>query len=130
MQPRTHLLASTIAFALVASTGIGLLAQDKQVGGQTIAAEDMIVVQIHCNDLVKTDSTGAGETVSPGVTATGGSRGPEAGEVAGDPAGGATNVPTDSGSGGAGVTVGQNDAPQVDLAAITLENCKEAGLVN
>lgn len=104
-------------------------AEDVTVGGQTVAQDDMIVVQTHCNDLIKADGDDTGSATPQGFEASGGSTGPEAGQIAGDPAGDDGMPATGSGDGGAGSTLGAEDAPNVDLAAITLEACREAGLV-
>jgi|SRR5215217_817507 len=130
MLTRTRLFSYALASVLSAASVGATLAQDTQVGSQAVRQDDMIVVQIHCNDLLKSDSEGTGEEISPGVIASGGSRGPEAGEVGGDPAGNPQAPPTDSGTGGAGGTLGQDDAQSVELAAITLDDCRAAGLIN
>jgi len=117
------------AFAACSMT-VPAFAVDMQVGSQTVPSEEMIAVQVHCNDLVRAEETTSGAAGSPGVVASGGNTGPEGGQVSGDPAGSA-DVPAAVGEGGAaGSTVGQDDAPSVDLAAITIEDCKAAGLVS
>lgn len=118
-----------VGAVLVAFTGASL-AEDKLVGAQTVAEKDLIVVQVHCADLLRREGEAVPEQASPGFTASGGSTGPEGGEIAGDPAGG-TALNSGVGEGGsAGSTIGADDAPALDLASITLENCRAAGLIN
>jgi len=93
-------LSSGLALALL--TGSLANAQET-VGGQPIAQEDMIVVQDHCNDLVRAASV-AESGAGPQGTAP------------------------DSEGGAAGSTLGA-DARGLDLSAITLEDCQAAGLV-
>jgi hypothetical protein len=120
------------ALIVVVGTSLGASAangEDVQVGSQSVDVEDMVVVQIHCSNLLDetTESSGAG--IAPGFSASGGSTGPQGGEVAGDPAGSSTLSFDGGNDGGAGVTLGAEDAPDVDLADITLDDCREANLI-
>lgn len=126
MQVRAHMIVLGVSFITWTAAS---QAQDKAVGDQMVSQEDMIVVQIHCNDLLKAVPTDPTTPVTSDFTASGGSTGPEGGQVGGDPAG-STAVPiATDGSGGSGGTIGAEDAPSVDLAAITLEDCRAAGLI-
>lgn len=93
-------LSSGLALALFAGS---LANAQETVGGQPIAQEDMIVVQDHCNDLVRAAS-GA------------------------EPGAGPQGTAPHSEGGAAGSTLG-NDTSGLDLAAITLEDCQAAGIV-
>ncbi|SFV35467.1 hypothetical protein SAMN05216456_2155 [Devosia crocina] len=128
---RIHITARTLAVTALFAVGTSASLADTQVGAQTISDENMIVVQIHCNDLVTSEADSASAaTGTPNFSSSGGATGPEGGQVAGDPAGSVGLPMNTGGSGGDGSTVGPDDAPEVDVEAITLEDCRAAGLVN
>lgn len=102
---------------------------DVQVGNQLIDVEDMVVVQIHCSDLLDANTQDSGVLIAPSFSASGGSSGPQGGEVAGDPAGSDTLSFDGGDDGGAGGTLGAEDAPKVNLADITLDDCRAAKLI-
>jgi len=122
-----HIKAIVSAAALAAALGLGTTAYAQtMIGGQTISEADMERVKLHCEDLQTAENQAAGavDDDSEADDAT------EATETTGTP------VDTDE-DGTADETQPAEDAEDTDTAAvgaldmdaITLEHCKEAGFI-